>query len=250
MEVPVLCVFDVNETLLDLAALDDFFADLTGDPRARREWFDLMIHNALAITAARGYRPFGEIAMACLPSIAAAHGRAVSPDHQHELGERLRRLPAHPDVHRALARLRGAGFGVVTLTNSVSAVAEDQLRNAGLRDLVDAVHSADEVGRLKPAPEPYRHVLDAQRVAPSDAVLIAAHGWDIAGAAAAGLATAFVSRDGRLPLSAADTPTLVATTLDDISAQLVARGARGPQSGRSAIRVDSARSVASSSGLR
>ena len=58
----MLCVFDVNETLLDLAALDEFFADLTGAPEARREWFGLLIHSALTLTAARRYRPFGEIA--------------------------------------------------------------------------------------------------------------------------------------------------------------------------------------------
>jgi 2-haloacid dehalogenase len=33
----LLCVFDVNETLLDLAALDGFFADLTGTPEARKK---------------------------------------------------------------------------------------------------------------------------------------------------------------------------------------------------------------------
>jgi 2-haloacid dehalogenase len=155
----MLCVFDVNETLLDLAALDNFFADLTGDPSARRDWFDLMIHNALALTAARSYQPFGKIAAACLPAIAATRGRTATPDDQRELGERLRRLPAHPEVHEAITRLRAAGFGVVTLTNSVATVAEDQLCNAGLRPLVDAVYSADQVGHLKPAPEPYQLVL-------------------------------------------------------------------------------------------
>lgn len=217
----MLCVFDVNETLLDLAALDDFFAEVTGEPAARRQWFDLMVHNALTLTAAGGYRPFGEIAAACLAPVAAGHGRTVSPEQQRELGRRMRRLPAHPDVPDAIRRLRDAGFGVVTLTNSVAEVAEDQLRNAGLRDLVDAVYSADTVRRLKPAAEPYRLVLDEQRVEPADAVLIAAHDWDIAGAAAAGLRTAFLTRDGRTPLSAGTPPTLSATSLDAVATQLL-----------------------------
>lgn len=221
----MLCVFDVNETLLDLAALDDFFADLTGDSAARREWFDLMIHNALALTAARDYRPFGQIAAACLPPIVASRGRTATPGHRRELGERLRRLPAHPEVHEAITRLRAAGFRVVTLTNSVGVVAEDQLRNAGLRQLIDAVYSADQVAQLKPAPESYQLVLEAEQVAAADAVLIAAHGWDIAGAAAAGLATAFVSRDQRIPLPATDTPTLMATDIDDVATQLIAQHA-------------------------
>jgi 2-haloacid dehalogenase len=219
----MLCVLDVNETLLDVAALDDFFVDLAGDVAARRAWFDLLIHHAMALTAAGRYRPFGEIAAACLVPVVAAHGGTATPGHQRELGERLRRLPAHPEVAGAVGRLRAAGFSVVTLTNSVADVAEDQLRNAGLRQLVDAVYSADQVRRLKPAPEPYRLVLADQGVTPAEAVLIAAHGWDVVGAAAVGMGTAFVSRDGRVPLPAADAPTVVAGDLVDAAGRLVAR---------------------------
>jgi len=158
----VLCVFDVNETLLDLAALDDFFVEVTGDAATRREWFDLMIHNALVITAAGGYRPFGQIAAACLPTVAATRGRSATPEQQRELGERMRRLPAHREAAGAVTRLRDAGFRVVALTNSVLEVAEDQLRNSGLSSLFEDVYSADQVRRLKPAPEPYRFVVEAR----------------------------------------------------------------------------------------
>jgi 2-haloacid dehalogenase len=221
--VAVLCVLDVNETLLDVGELDDFFVDLGGDVGARREWFDLLIHHALAVTAAGGYRPFGEIAGACLAPVVTRYEGTAGPEQQRELGQRLRRLPAHPEVAGAIGRLREAGFGVVTLTNSVAAVAEDQLANSGLRPLVDAVYSADQVRRLKPAPEPYRLVLEDRGVAPEEAVLVAAHGWDIVGAAAVGMATAFISRDGRVPLPAAEPPTIVAGDLEDAAAQLVAR---------------------------
>lgn len=220
----MLCVFDVNETLLDLAGLDDLFGSVAGHPDARREWFDLVIHNALALTAAGAYRPFGEIAAACLPPIAERYGRSATEDDQRELGLRMRRLPAHPDVAEALRRLRDAGHRVVTLTNSVSEFAEDQLRNSGLRDLVDMAYSADQAGRLKPAPEPYRLVLEDQGVAPSDAVLIAAHGWDITGARHAGLKTAFVSRNGATPLPADAAPTISAPDLGTIATLLIEQG--------------------------
>ncbi|HYZ57499.1 MAG TPA: haloacid dehalogenase type II [Streptosporangiaceae bacterium] len=214
-------MFDVNETLLDLTALDGFFTELTGTPEARPEWFNLMIHSALTLTAARTYRPFGEIAAACLPPVAARYGHTATHDHQRELGERLRRMPAHPDAGAAIRQLRNAGFGVVTLTNSTAEVAEDQLRNAGLRDLLHAVYSADEVRMLKPAPEPYHHALNSQHAIPADAVLIAAHDWDIAGAAAAGLRTAFITRDGRVPLPASTSPVMSATSLQAIATELI-----------------------------
>jgi 2-haloacid dehalogenase len=153
-----------------------------GEAGARQEWFQSMIYTALTLTAAREYRPFGEIGAACLEPVAARHGRAATPEQQREVGERMRQLPAHADATDAITRLREAGFGVVTLTNSVAAVAEDQLRNSGLRPLIDTVYSTDEVGRRKP----YRHVLKSEQVEPAGAVLIAAHDWDIAGAAACG----------------------------------------------------------------
>jgi 2-haloacid dehalogenase len=217
----MLCVLDVNETLLDLAGLDDLFTDLAGDAEVRREWFDLMIHNALVLTAAGGYRPFGEIAGECLTQVAVRHGGHATDEHRRTLGELMRRLPAHPEVPGAIERLRAAGFGVVALTNSVLAVAEAQLTNAGLRQLVDGVHSADTVQRLKPAPEPYRHVLETHGVAPAEAVLIAAHDWDIAGAAAAGLRTAFVAREGRIPLATSGPPTVTGRDLTEIATRLV-----------------------------
>lgn len=216
----MLCVFDVNETLLDLAALDEFFADLTGSAEARREWFGLMIHNALTLTAARQYRPFGEIAAACLPVVAARHGRTATGGDQSELGKLMRQLPAHPDAAEAIRALRDAGHGVVTLTNSTRDVAEDQVRNAGLRDLLDGVYSADEAGMLKPAPEPYRHVLEATATSPGDSVLVAAHDWDIVGAAAAGMRTAFVARHGETPLSGGQEPTLTTGTLRAVATAL------------------------------
>ena len=39
--------FDVNETLLDLRALDPDFAHIFGDAIATREWFSQMIQSAL-----------------------------------------------------------------------------------------------------------------------------------------------------------------------------------------------------------
>ena len=218
----MLCIFDVNETLLDLADLDDLFVELTGTAEGRREWFQLMVHTALTVTAAGSYRNFGQVAADCLPIIAARHGRTVTETQVRELGARIRALPAHPDAPGAIERLRHAGLGVVALTNSTIDVAEDQLRNAGLRDLIHEIYSADQVHQLKPGPEPYRLVLASAHLTPDRATMIAAHDWDIAGAAAAGLRTAFVSRDGRRPLPGDTAPSMVGTDLSAIADELIA----------------------------
>jgi len=209
----MLCVFDVNETLLDLAAMDG----LVGGPELRREWFGLAIHTVLTVTATGGYRDFAGIAGEAATEVAARHGRTVDLA---EIGAGLRSLPAHPDVEEGLAKLREAGHDVVALTNSPLATAEAQLQNSGLATLFDRIFSAEQVGKLKPAPEPYRQVLDAYSVAPAAAVMIAAHDWDIAGAQAAGLRTALLARPGGRPLPGAPEPTYTSTSLPELAALL------------------------------
>ncbi|HEY3718257.1 MAG TPA: haloacid dehalogenase type II [Jatrophihabitantaceae bacterium] len=220
----MLVIFDVNETLLDLAALDELIAEVlgsgTGDSLARRKWFDRMIRSALTLTAADRYVAFGVLAGAALRDLAAEQGREVSDEQVRRLGAGIRQLPAHPDVAPGLRRLRADGHRVVTLTNSVLEVAEEQLATSGLRASVDGVYSADEVHRLKPAAEPYRLVLEREQS--GTGLLVAAHDWDVAGAAAAGLDTAFVAREGRRPFGAAPAPTYVLNSIDELADRLAA----------------------------
>ena len=48
---PCAVVFDVNETLLELAALDSLFAEWFGRPEMRREWFAQALHFAMTLAA-------------------------------------------------------------------------------------------------------------------------------------------------------------------------------------------------------
>ena len=111
----------------------------------------------------------------------------------------MRTLPPHPDVAPALDRLREGGLTLCSLTNSSLDVSRAQLTNAGIADRFEAILSADQVGRLKPAPEPYRLVADTFGAPIGDVRLIAAHAWDCAGALAAGAKAAFVARPGMVP---------------------------------------------------
>ena len=140
---PRVCVFDVNETLLDLRALDPAFAQLFGDTAARREWFAQMIQSALVATVTGAYPPFGQIGDAALTMIAARRGVTLADDARRQLLGGMRSLPPHPDVRPALERLRSAGLRLAALTNSTAEVAEAQLANAGLAELFELRLSAD-----------------------------------------------------------------------------------------------------------
>lgn len=217
----MIILFDINETLLDLAGLDDMFAELTGSADARREWFDLLIHSALTITATGAYRPFAEIGGACLATVAERHGRTLSDADRERLGPAMASLPAHPDVAPALDRLRSAGHQPAALGNSARPMIEQQLQSAGIADRMQDVFSADQAGMLKPAPTPYRFVLEMLAVSAEGAVMVAAHDWDIAGAQAVGMRTVFLAREGRCPLPGNPAPTIVATDLEDAADQIL-----------------------------
>ena len=210
-------VFDVNETLLDLAALDPHFQRIFGDAGVRVAWFEQMIQSALVATVTGVYHQFGSLAMAALETTAERAGVELADDDKEAVAAQMRQLPAHPEVAGALRRLRDAGLRLASLTNSTEQVARAQLEHAGLLDAFELVLSADTVRRLKPAPEPYLMAAERLGVAVGDVRLIAAHAWDVAGAARAGCATAFVARPGKVLDPLVERPEIIGANLAEVA---------------------------------
>jgi 2-haloacid dehalogenase len=195
---PKVCVFDVNETLLDLSALDPHFERVFGNVAVRQEWFNQMIQSALVSAVTEAYSDFGAVGAAALAMTAERHGVALSDEDRQRILSTVQQLPAHPDARECLERLQGEGLRLAALTNSTQQVAENQLENSGLREYFEQVLSADSVQRLKPAPEPYRMAAESLKEELANIRLIAAHAWDVAGALRAGCAAAFVARPGKV----------------------------------------------------
>jgi 2-haloacid dehalogenase len=150
--------------------------------------------------------------MAALAMTAEQAGVELADDDKEAVAAQLRQLPAHPEVAGALRRLRDAGLRLAALTNSTEEVARAQLEHAGLIDLFELVLSADTAGRLKPAPEPYRLAAERLGVAVDQVRLIAAHAWDVAGAAGA-----FVARPGKVLDPLVERPGIVGTDLAEVA---------------------------------
>jgi 2-haloacid dehalogenase len=214
-------VFDVNETLLDLAGMDPHFERVYGDAGLRPVWFGQMIQSALLATVTGAYRQFGQHAVAALEMLAEQTGTELTAADAEAIAGQMRRLAAHPEVRGALERLKGEGFRMAALTNSTVEVAREQLQHAGLIDLFDQVLSADTVRRLKPAPEPYRMAAERFGVGVGHVRLVAAHGWDVAGARNAGCAAAFVARPGKVLDPLAEPPDVVADDLDEVAELII-----------------------------
>lgn len=188
--------FDVNETLLDLRALDQPFEDLLGSAALRPQWFAQMLQLSFVGGIVGSYIDFTSAQRAALAMIARKASVKISDDDIAAMVDRMSSLPPHPEVPDALGSLKDTGLTTVALVNSLASVGEQQLQNAGIREAFDAVISADEVRALKPSPKPYHLVADRYGVGIDDVRLVAAHSWDITGALAAGAQAAFVARLG------------------------------------------------------
>jgi 2-haloacid dehalogenase len=215
------CVFDVNETLLDLGALDPHFERTFGDAGVRRAWFLQLLQSALVATVTGAYSDFGTAGGAALQMVAEREGVGLSDEDKQRILGGMRELPPHPEVAESLDRLRDAGLRMVTLTNSTQQVAEAQLENSGLRAYFEQILSADAVRRLKPAPEPYHMAVESLGVEMEGVRLIAAHAWDVAGALRAGCAAAFVARPGMVLDPLVERPDVVGADLREVADRIL-----------------------------
>ena len=215
------CVFDVNETLLDLGALDPHFERAFGDAAVRRAWFSQLLQSAFVATITGAYSDFGTFGGAALEMVAERQGLDLSDEDKQKILGGMRELPPHPEVVESLDRLRDAGLRLATLTNSTQQVAEAQMSNSGLRDYFEQILSADAVRRLKPAPEPYRMAAQSLGVEVEGVRLVAAHAWDVAGALRAGCAAAFVARPGMVLDPLVERPDVVGADLREVADRIL-----------------------------
>src|SRR5574341_1547411 len=126
---PEVIVFDVNETLLDLSALDPHFERVFGDASVRQRWFAQVLQSALVATLLDDYADFGTIGAAALKMTAARVSAPLSDDDRAAILRGMLTLPPHPEAPESLSRLHDAGLRLATLTNSTAQVAGVQLRN-------------------------------------------------------------------------------------------------------------------------
>jgi 2-haloalkanoic acid dehalogenase type II len=138
---PRVIVCDVNETLLDVGALEPHFKQAFGDGRVLQDWFANVLLYSEVATLAGPYSDFASIAGAALDMVASARGMTLSVADRSRILQGMLTLPAHPDVRDGLQTMRDAGLRLVTLTNSAPAAVQQQLTNAGLTARSSNAHS-------------------------------------------------------------------------------------------------------------
>lgn len=191
---PDLVVLDVNETLSDLTPMGAAFEDVGLAAHEVEGWFAGVLRDAFALTVLGDLPAFADLGLGSLRARLTSAGVADPDGAAARVMETFTSLPPHPDVADGLVGLAEAGCRVVTLSNGSAALARDLLAGTAAADVVEAYLSVADAGAWKPDPRAYQYALDHTGVPADRAMLVAVHPWDVAGARAAGMRTAWVGR--------------------------------------------------------
>ena len=218
MKTPSVLFFDVNETLLELTALKKSVASvLNGREDLVPLWFSTLLHYSLVENVTGDYKDFSEIGVAALQMVAAGNSITITKDQAEDaVIKPFKSLLPYKEVKQALEALKNQGFTLVALTNSSNSGLAEKLAYAGIKDNFDTLLSCETVGAFKPNLEVYSWALSKMNVQAEDAMMIAAHGWDITGAKKAGMQTTFIKRPGKQMYPLAQRSDYTVDTLDGL----------------------------------
>ncbi|WP_209550170.1 haloacid dehalogenase type II [Flavobacterium sp. CG_23.5] len=215
-------IFDVNETLLDMSPLKKSINTLLGNEQGFRIWFGMLLLYSTVSNSINEYHDFGTIAAATLAMAATSMNKKVNEDEIKEALSTILTLQAYPDVEKGLKFLKDHGFRLVTLTNSPPQALKQQLLNSNLTDYFEQALSIDSLKKYKPEAETYLWAAKKLAATPQEMLMIAAHGWDIAGASHAGLSTGFIAREGQSLYTLSNKPNFQANDILAMAQLLVA----------------------------
>lgn len=163
-----------------------------------------------------GRRPYADSTVIDLEAATrvAAEAGISDPDAVSELAAAGQRLPPWPDSVQGLDRI-ASHFPVVGLSNASRSALTRISAHAGLR--WHQVLSAEAAHTYKPHPDVYRLAIANAGCAPDRLLMVAAHAWDLRGAQAVGMRTAYVGRPVGDPPGAEDSFDLYTDGLDGLA---------------------------------
>ncbi len=210
-------VFDLNGTLTNPDAL--------GAPWRAPELGAAVlagaIQSAMAETLIGAYHEFSQHIEGALRL--EVRRRRLDESRTEEALVQAGRLPPFGDVRPALERLKASGLRLAVLTNSGAESGRRTLEAAGLDAYFEAILGVDAVRSFKPHPDVYSYALQTLgKLDPEDVLMVAAHGFDLAGAKHVGLRTALVRREAEALPDVFPQADLAVDNLGELAEQLAA----------------------------
>jgi 2-haloacid dehalogenase len=211
-------VFDIIGTCFSLDKPRQRLVELGAPPHALQLRFAQTLRDAFALSHAGSYRPLKEVLEAELPRTLKVLGIEADAEKQSAVVNAFSELEPQPEALEAFRLLTTAGWKLVALTNGSEDSTHKLLASANALEYFASIFSCDAIGKTKPHPDVYAL---AKQDVEGDIWMVAAHAWDIAGAACAGLRTAFITKEEKDYLGVYPQPEVVASDLVEAANQIV-----------------------------
>lgn len=206
---PQLILFDVYETLLDMTEVEKKVNNLMDNKKGYTLWFELFMQYCFVDNCTAQFHNFTAIAKATMQMAARSFGESIDDQQIHSVLELLKHLPVHEGVQKGLSVLHNHDFRIAALTNSPQETVKDRMERTGLISYFEIVMSADQVKKYKPGLEVYEWACKKLKVPANEILMVSAHGWDLAGAANAGMQTAYMKQNKQMLYPLAPEPIFV-----------------------------------------
>jgi 2-haloacid dehalogenase len=191
------CAFDAYGTLFDVHAAA---AALKGEigPEADRMsaiWRQKQLEYTWLRSLIPSYKSFWDVTQDGLDFAMDECGLSGRKDLRQKLLDLYFKLAAYPEVPAMLKRLKDAGLKTAILSNGSMDMLDGAVDSAGIRDVLDAVLSVEDIGIFKPDPRIYKMVTDRFGLEDRGAVaFMSSNGWDAFSAAHYGFQVAWINR--------------------------------------------------------
>jgi 2-haloacid dehalogenase len=188
--------YDIVGTLFSLEKVRSALTASGAPPHALEILFAESLRDYFALSHSGDYAPLKEVLQGSVRRSLAVVGVEAGDDQVAGVMAALPELDPSPGAAECVALFAEAGWRQMALTNGSEELTRGLLARAGLDSRVATVCSCDSIGVSKPSPRVYE--MATEEAGGEELWLVAAHAWDTAGAARAGLRTAWVSsKEGR-----------------------------------------------------
>ena len=191
---PQTVVFDIIGTLFSLESQRPRLTACGLPGHVLESWFAASLRDLFALGVTGRTAPMIALLGDNLRQLLLAHRLRPDGPRVDAVLEGMKELEPETGAREALEWFRSHGMPCAALSNGSPQATEALLRRAGLEEFFTAILSIDDVGLPKPRAEVYQAMAARLKLEPQALLMVASHPWDLHGARAAGLATAWVSR--------------------------------------------------------
>lgn len=209
---------DMIGTTFSLDRLGRELAERGAPAEALPLLFAQTLREYFASSHAGSYLPLRDVLRSSLHRLFASRGTQMTDGEIEAVVSTLAELDPSTGAANALTLLNEAGIEVIALTNGGMSLMEALLERAGFSHLVGRIISCDDLGISKPHPAVYEA---ARKVSSGELWMVAAHAWDVMGAARASLRTAWISAIEKEYPEIFPAPDVIASDLEDAAQAII-----------------------------